>query len=911
MSVRLSSWAWVVFSVLMLAVIIAGPLWQLPGIPVVSGDAASHIHRSAAMQRAFDLGVYWPRWFPIVYNDLGAPTFHHYSPGLYWLVAAAHQTGIGLDVALKLVVTAVLILSSLASYGWLRHAFSPAASLAGAALFACQPRIWPRELYFIGDYPQLLGLLLLPVCLWAYTALHREALVRNWIAAVASLTLLVLSHNLTAMLGAGILSLSWLLLGAGYRQPAGLLRCAVAALLAALVTAAFWLPALADTNLVQIDKARTGYYYYGNHFLDWQALFAVHSPILDSRAGDPLKPPVTFGAASWIAVAAGLVSLPFVVRAERRIWGLAGVLFALAMLIPTNSASEPLWERIPALSFLQFPYRFLGIAPLGALPAAALAVDAWSGRLRWLPAVGLIAVSYLVLFPYLFPAHTLLSPSTPLHALTAEDTRALEHRVRNWGMTNTQESLVQGAELDIITGKIAEPSATRPEWRTPHEAALNLSGQNEPMLVRMHYHPGWSAGQSATLSAGPAGWMQVSGLREPGRPLVIHWEGTAAQRWGERLSLVGLFVSAAGLLYLAWRRHSKFSGTANRVERNNALEEGLSSPSTTATMGAIVGCLLILTTVRLALDHFGEGPFLLNSPPDELAFSAEGEPIAIGDPSSSQVTLLGWHLLSRESSKPGRRVRVRLYWQPHGPIKEELQSFLHLYAPTMQRSWAVKNRGVPRPDSQWWDPAKYYVDDILLFLPYDLPPATYELVTGMVSSSGERLPVPGSADNLLRLRTLDVAPLSPGLTQREKPTIAARAGTDDGLRLQGYDLRTAPDSSTLRLFWETEDNVSADWITYIHMHDVAGERIAQFDGPALAGMVPTSKWHDNALYIDRRKLDFPVETESGEYQLRIGLYNRESGERLRFHPEGSRESHFNNGQLLVPVTIEPSSSESN
>ena len=909
---RVSIPIWVILFIALVVVLLAGPLWQLPGLPGGTADSQVHLHRSAAVYRAFEDGVFWPRWFPSVYNGLGSPTFHHYSPGLFWLVAAVHWAGTRLDLALKLVTTAVFILSGFGVYAWLRYVFSPEASLAGAALYLFHPRIWSRAFYspgpFGGAYPQLLGLLLLPVCLWAITALHRQGRLRHWIVACVSLTALVYCHNLTAMIGACVLFLYWLMLAAGYRKTDGLLRCAVAGLLAALLSAAFWLPALADFSYIQGDKVREGYFHFSNHFLEWQQLFSFQSPVLDSRDGNPLVSIVTFGAASWLALGAGLVSIPFATRGGRWVWGVAGVLFALAMLALTLSFSEPLWETIPGLSFLQFPYRFLGIAPLGAIPAAALAVDVWPARWRWLPGVALVAALSIVLIPYLFPAHTqIIHPVQSVKTLSAEDTRLVEQTSRLWGMTTSNEFLVQGANLEVITGEMPEPSATRPEWNTHHEASFDLSAQTEPMLLRLHYHPGWSAGGQAVLTRGQDGWMQVSELRNPDEALAVRWEGTVAQRWGERMSLVGLLASAAGILFLALRNRGKFWGGGSGKKGMGNEAPCFGQRSSTLALGAMAGCVLIFAVVRFALDRSSGGPFLLHSPSGQLAFSVEGQQETLGAASSSQVTLLGWELLSSETPKPGGRVRVRLYWQPNGPIKEELLSFLHLYTPALQRSWAVDNRGVPRPDSQWWDPDRYYVDDLFLELPPDLPPITYSLVAGLVTSEGERLNVASSTDNLLYLRSLDVAPTRPGLLQIVRPTTQAPAATADGLRLQGYDLLPKSGESTLRLFWETGDGVSNDWITYIHLHNSRGERVAQFDGPALAGLLPTSQWHRNALYIDRRQLKIPAELEAGRYLFRAGLYNRASGERLPFQPDAKGELHFEEGQLLIPLTVAPSS----
>ena len=899
---RLSPGLLAVLFVALLVLLVAGPFWQVDGLPAGTPDEQLHSHRSAAVTRAFEQGVFWPRWFPTVYNGLGAPTFHHYSPSLYWLVGAIHGAGIRLDHALKLVMTAALILSGFGIYGWLRFAFSPAASLVGAALYLLHPHTLTRTLYFVGDYPQVLALLIMPVCLWAFTALHMQGRPRNWLAAVAALAALAFTHNLTAMTGAAVLALYWLLLAIGYRRVDGLARCALAALTAALVAAAFWLPSLADLTLVQIDNARQEFFHFSNHFLSWQDLFAIQSLVLDSRAGTPLKPPVTFGAATWLALLVGLVSVPFAARRSGKYWGLGGGLLALLLLALTLNATELLWEHVPGLSFVQFPSRFLSIAPFGALPAAALAVDVWPGRRRWLPAILLLTACALVLSPYLFPTHTPFTPPRQMEGSTAEDIRRSEQEGGAWGTTGSNEFLVKGADMNVIAGLSPEPEATSVSWRTPHEAVVDLSGQTEPILLRLHFHPGWSAGTQAALNPGAAGWMQVTELRQPEQPLVIRWEGTAWQRRGERLSLFGLLATALGFLYLAWPQWA--------ARRTQAAESGSGdatpSPSAVFAVSALIVCLLALIALRFAVDSSRRGPFLVHSPQGQLAFPVQGESLVLGDPGGPQVTFLGWEMVRGSSPRPGDPIIVRLYWQPHGQISERLNGFVHLYTPSVKHSWATGNRGVGRPDSQWWHPEKYYVDELRLIAPLDLPPMTYSLIAGMVASSGERLTVPGSGvDNILYLRELEVEPTRPGFFQNVRPDDPARAGTDDNLRLQGYDLWPSPAGPTLRLYWETDETPANDWITYIHLHDPVGERVAQFDGAALRGLVGTSRWHANALYVDRRQVNLPPGLDAGGYMFRIGLYNITSGERLPFQPDDQSDD-FEDGQLLVPLKVQPS-----
>ena len=902
MSSRFSSSLLVVLFVALLALLIAGPFLQVTGLPTGTPDEQLHSHRSAAVTRAFEQGVFWPRWFPTVYNGLGAPTFHHYSPALYWLVGAAHGTGIRLDDALKLVMTAALVLSAFGIYGWLRFAFSAAASLVGAALYLLHPHTLTRTFYFVGDYPQILALMLMPVCLWAFTALFMQGRPRNWLAAIGALSALAFSHNLTAMTGGGVLTLYWLLLAVGYRRLDGLARCALAALVAALVSAAFWLPSLADLIYVQIDNARVEFFHFSNHFLSWQDLFAAQTPVLDSRAGTPLKPPVTFGAATWLALVAGLFSVPFAARRARRYWGLGGALLALLLLALTLNATELLWEHLPGLSFVQFPSRFLSIAPFGALPAAALAVDAWLPSRRYAPAVVLISACALGLFPYLFPSHTSFTPPSQMVTSSVEDVRHSEQAGGAWGMTGSNEFLVKGADMDVIAGHSPEPAAVSVIWRSPHEAVADLNGMAEPVLLRLHFHPGWSAGMQAALDSGTAGWMQVTELREPDQPLVIRWQGTVWQRRGELLSLFGVGAAAFGFLFLAFRRRKATGLGQPQPTGSTAPKEPRSA---LLAVGATVICLLIFNVARLAINGSDRGPFLLHSPPGQLAFDVQGEPVVLGDAGGPQVTFLGWKMVRGSSPRPGEPIIVRLYWQPHGRIHERLNGFMHLYTPAIKHSWATGNRGVGRPDSQWWDPSKYYVDELRLVVPPDLPPISYSLIAGMVASSGERMTVPGSdVDNILYLRDMEVRPTRPGLFQRIRPGVSARADTDDGLRLQGYDLQASPGGPHLRLFWETGDVPTADWVTYIHLHNRLGERVAQFDGAALKGLVGTSDWRADTLYVDRRQLKLPDGLSEGEYLLRIGLFDLAGGARLPFLPREEAD-RFEDGQLLIPLRILP------
>ena len=879
--------------IVLLTFLLTSPLWQQAGIPNTA-DAHHHLPRSAAVKLAFEQDVYWPRWFPSSNDGRGEPTFHYYSPGLYWLVGAVHWAGIGLDQALTLVVTAAFVLSGLGVYGWLRHTFSRKASLASTAIYVGMPHIYSRTFLITGDYPQLLAILTFPVILWAFTALYFRFRVRFWLLAIFSLAGLVFSHQQQALIGAGTMLIYCLLLATGYRKWDGLARCMAAVLLAAFISAGYWMPALGDLPLVQVQGELREREFQGTDFLSWKTLLSVQPFVWDFRAGNPLTGPHnTFGVAQWLSAVTGLAGTLFWRRDRRQlIWCIAGIIYTLAVLSLTTPLAVTLWESFSGLSILQFPFRLLPAAVLGVLPAAAALVDVLPRRLRLFSSATVLVIAIVFPFPYLFPA---LASHTSI--VQIDDQTADAFSGRNPGVWHF---LPRGIEKSTIWEYKPEKEPVKLSYRSPHEAVADISGQSEPVLLWMHFHPGWRAGSGAVLTSNSAGWGEVTDVRSRELPLILRWEGTVWQFRGECLSLLGLLVCIAGILYYARRRRRDQTQGITIHEEH---EQKFPIARSLVDQWALVGLMLFLVAARYSMSWFNTLPFLYHSPPDRLAFAVEGQPTTVGDATNNSVTLLGWKLISGTKPSPGDIVVVRLYWQPQGQISEELSSNVHLYTPALQRSWAVENRGVYRPPANVWSPEKYYIETMHLMIPVDVPPITYSLVAGLVSSTGKRLAVPGSADGLLPLRTVTVSPLRTGFLQRERPTVVASAGTADSLKLQGYDLFADGGELALRLFWETAGEVATNWILYVHLHDPHSERIAQFDGPPLAGLKGTSEWQPGALYIDRRQISLPPGLSEGDYLFRIGLYDRDSGERLPFLPVVDDQVPFENGQLLVPFTI--------
>ncbi len=66
----------------------------------------------------------------------------------------------------------------------------------------------------------------------------------------------------------------------------------------------------------------------------------------------------------------------------------------------------------------------------------------------------------------------------------------------------------------------------------------------------------------------------------------------------------------------------------------------------------------------------------------------------------------------------------------------------------------------------------------------------------------------------------------------------------------------------------------------MHLMDGTGNLVAQHDSWPRNGRYPTSVWDQGEVVDDRHSLVLPANLPDGDYQVIMGLYSVESGERL-------------------------------
>jgi hypothetical protein len=174
------------------------PLLTHAGLPNTA-DGPVHLMRQVELNQAWQQGNFYPRWGTDLALGHGMPIFSYAPPSLYQLTQIFHLFGLPLDESMKAVLILDFLLYSLGMFLFARRIFGPGPALVAAAVYVYAPyRL--REAYIQGNYGQFTGLAFYPLAFWAFHGLITDGRPRYLVAAALSLAGVLLSHNISSML---------------------------------------------------------------------------------------------------------------------------------------------------------------------------------------------------------------------------------------------------------------------------------------------------------------------------------------------------------------------------------------------------------------------------------------------------------------------------------------------------------------------------------------------------------------------------------------------------------------------------------------------------------------------------------------------------------------------------------------
>jgi len=934
-----------VWALLLVVLLASAALWG-PGMVNTrgGGDSPFLLQRLQQMTVNLRAGVFPVRWMPDAAYGLGYPFFNHYSTLPFYVAACFSLLGLDPLTALKLTQTLGFLLAALAMLGWVNHLWR---NRTAAWLAAVAYTVAPFHLvnvYVRGDsLSEFYAFIFYPLILWALErAVHmrraverpehaRRAVERpermrrnvdegtddrgvlflgraellNVVYLALAYAGLVMAHNISAFIFSpfALLYLVFLVARTNPRRSRRLRALGlglVGLLLGAALAAWTWLPALLERDYVQSQNLTGGYFDYINHF---RSANLVQTDLLfdysiQVSGGGPS--PFAMGGPQTLLVVVGLLFLlRFAIDKRRRttddgekikdvgrasptgVYLIIGLLFSTAMITPL---SRPLWDHVPLLSMVQFPWRFLSVQALFAAVVAAAPLLSWRGWRGW----GMAGAAAVLLV-----ASTLLSlqpERLPIGPQDVNTTRLQEYELFTGNIGTTirwewlpRDTVPRPFTFDTVIEPQASPQAiplagtlieaTQTE-RHPTERIWQVRAGDEgaTLAFPLLYWPGWHAwvdGEGTPVQAvAGSGYLALN--IPPGEHAVRLKLGRTPLR--AAAEILSLFTLALVFAFALWRSRLFMSRRTDRLLRAAYCAARIEP------YAILLLLVLILLAARssppdnrpddLTMD-FVAMPYLHHNP-DGVTFT---DPV--GGPDDEQARLLGYSL-SSDNLHPGDTLVVTLEWQSGPPMTDDRWVTLRLVSPAEHLpdlesgSYTLAEDSVPLAATTV----------VRLTVPLSTPRGVYLLQLGLSGPDGEwfaRTPK-GEGRGALYLRPVRVtegAPVAP-----DTPLLAL-VGTDIRLHaaeLEQTSLAPGAPALTVRLEWSAVRRMAANYKVSVRLLDPEGGLRASTDTQPGYGFTPTGLWRPGEAVADRYNLTLPADLlPGGEYRLLILFYYASSG----------------------------------
>ena len=531
------------------ALLIVSPFFWL-------GTASGHditFHASSWLDVAgqWKEGILFPRWCEWANNGFGEPRFIFYPP-LSWMLGAALGLVLPWNAVPGTFIVLAQTLGGITMFAVARRFFPLRPALFAAASYAANPYAL-LVVYMRSDFAEELACSFLPLLLLA--ALQLCGLVENrWRSAPRAAAIF-------ALMFAGV----WL-----SNAPAGVLASYGMAVLffwVAMVTKSL-APLWRGTAGLALGFGLTGFYLlpaaYEQRWVNiGQALASGLQPaenFLYTKIADPEHNSFNWIASSIAVLLMALAGSSAIVAylnasnedssREKRAWQAMLLLSATAAVLVLRS-SLILWEHLPKLQFVQFPWRWMGILAVPYAYFAAAAVRRW--RPGWVWAVVVVIVLGTTAA---FLVHRAWWDS--------DDIPALQEAISSGkGFDGTDEYdpakddhtnlPAKASPLEVLSRKGTEPTVAKAKVRIDHWTAEEkdltaISPQAFRLAVRLLDYPAWrvEVNGSRVTPESPESYAQIILPLPAGTHRIrIEFVNTPDRILGRVLSTVGLLVFLA------------------------------------------------------------------------------------------------------------------------------------------------------------------------------------------------------------------------------------------------------------------------------------------------------------------------------------------------------------------------------
>jgi hypothetical protein len=337
------------------------------GVP--SGhDLEFHLYSWLEVLSQWKQGIVYPRWAALSHFAYGEPRFLFYPPAS-WTLGAALSAIFPWDLVPSIYIWLLLLAAGASMFLLARRWLDRREATFAAVLYAVDP-YHLVIVYWRSAFAELLASSLLPLLLLLLLRTDEKGRRVTVLLALLLASAWLINEPAAVMIHYS-LALLMVVIAWQRRSPRVLLVSSAAVLLGAALAAFYLLPAIYEQKWINIAHALAAGFRPQDSFL------FTHTAAADHDAFNRVV--------SWIAIAELL--LTFAAAWAARGWGSRNrllwyllVAWATACAVLMRSISSPLWNVLPKLRFMQFPWRWMLCLGVPFALFIVLGVRRWTAR---------------------------------------------------------------------------------------------------------------------------------------------------------------------------------------------------------------------------------------------------------------------------------------------------------------------------------------------------------------------------------------------------------------------------------------------------------------------------------------------------------------------------------------------------
>lgn len=540
-------------------------IFTIPAYATIFHRGFFPIHDDLPVVRLYAMEECWHdkqipcRWTKELGNGYGYPLLNFYPPLPYLVGLIPRAMGLSYIDTTKL----LFVLSMVLSAGFMARLGGEFLGRWGgflAALFYLYGPYHALDLFVRGDLNELWAMAFFPAAMWFGYRLMAAPSFFKGVKLGVSWAAIVLSHVGMTFIMTPVLAvwvLMWFMLLEIRRRGRAVLLVVLSALVGVGLSAFFILPVIFEQQYVHVETLTIGYFNFLAHFVDLKQLFLSRfwgygASVFGPNDGLSFQ----IGVGHWIVGGVALLGIILWKKKEKRRLGMlvfcAGLFILSAFMSHWKSTS--LWQHLPKLEFLQFPWRFLSLVLFAVSLVAASIVLIFEEKWRGWAAITLFAINLILYVAYFQPLRWFSDRTDRLQFSGQVWRREIEAGIFDYLPKWSEKPPGMPAASDV---SVRPPASVLTLSKTSDRQIFRVENPTSgPTLLTINtlFYPGWEAevaGKSVDVQLAVKGELGLIGVMAPpglSRVELRFGETTlrALSDWVTLLTIMFLF----GVVYL-------------------------------------------------------------------------------------------------------------------------------------------------------------------------------------------------------------------------------------------------------------------------------------------------------------------------------------------------------------------------